>query len=184
VKERYTIDASVWVAALLPTDTHHQSSRDVLVHLMAQNAPIICPTLILPEVAAAVARNTDRDDLAIQGSESVRDFPGMTLRPLEHDLAMKAARLAAIHRLVDQMRRSSRGVCGNIVEGFAKRRYEKVFKNALNDSLGESEETKLWLDFALDCDYMQDEEHKRLTVGYGQVSAMLWTLMTKWETFG
>jgi len=99
VKERYTIDASVWVAALLPTDMHHQSSRDVLVRLMTQHAPIICPTLILPEVAAAVARNTDRDDLAIQGSESVRDFPGMTLRLLEHDLAMRAARLAATHRL-------------------------------------------------------------------------------------
>lgn len=40
MKERYTIDASVWVAALLPTDTHHQSSRDVLVRLMAQNAPL------------------------------------------------------------------------------------------------------------------------------------------------
>jgi len=99
VKERYTIDASVWVAALLPTDVHHQSSRDVLVRLMAQNAPIICPTLILPEMAAAVARNTDRDDLAIQSSESVGDFPGMTLHLLEHDLAMKAARLAAMHRL-------------------------------------------------------------------------------------
>jgi len=99
VKERYTIDASVWVAALLPTDLHHQSSRDVLVRLMAQNAPIICPTLILPEVAAAVARNTDNDELAIQGSEAVRDFPGMTLRLLEPDLAMKAARLTATHRL-------------------------------------------------------------------------------------
>jgi len=58
-----------------------------------------------------------------------------------------------------------------------------VFKNSLNDSLGESEETKLWLNFALDCDYIQSEERKRLTIGYGQVSAMLWTLMTKWETF-
>lgn len=99
MKECYTIDASVWVAALLPADTHHQSSRDMLARLMAQNAPIICPTLILPEVAAAVARNTDRDDLAIQCSEAVRDFPGMTLRLLEPNLAMKAARLAATHRL-------------------------------------------------------------------------------------
>jgi four helix bundle protein len=69
------------------------------------------------------------------------------------------------------------------VEGFAKRRYENVFKNSLNDSLGESEETKLWLDFALDCEYIQVDEHKRLTVGYEQVSAMLWSLMTKWESF-
>ena len=108
---------------------------------------------------------------------------------LAYTLAMEVFRLTARfpkeerYALVDQMRRSSRGVCGNIVEGFAKRRYEAVFKNSLNDSLGESEETKLWLDFALDCDYMQEEEHKRLTVGYSQVSAMLWTLMTKWESF-
>jgi len=66
---------------------------------MAQKASLTCPILILPEVAAAVARNTDSDELAIQGSEAVRDFPGMTLRLLEPDLAMKAARLAAIHRL-------------------------------------------------------------------------------------
>ena len=57
------------------------------------------------------------------------------------------------------------------------------WENALNDSLGESEETKLWLDFALDCEYTSANEHKKLTVGYEQVSAMLWTLMTKWETF-
>jgi four helix bundle protein len=86
------------------------------------------------------------------------------------------------YALVDQMRRSSRSVCGNIVEGFAKRRYEAVFKNSLNDSLGESEETKLWLDFALDCGYIQPDEHKMLIIGYKQVSSMLWTLMTRWKT--
>ena len=67
---------------------------------------------------------------------------------LAYTLAMEVFRLTARfpkeerYALVDQMRRSSRGVCGNIVEGFAKRRYEKVFKNSLNDSSGESEETK------------------------------------------
>jgi len=53
------------------------------------------------------------------------------------------------YALTDQMRRSSRSVCANVVEGFAKRRYVNVFKNSINDSLGESEETTLWLDFAL-----------------------------------
>jgi four helix bundle protein len=87
------------------------------------------------------------------------------------------------YSLTDQIRRSSRSVCSNIVEGFAKRRHEAVFKNSLNDSLGESEETKLWLNFALDCGYLSPEDHKRLTAGYDQVGAMLWTLMTRWETF-
>jgi hypothetical protein len=35
----------------------------------------------------------------------------------------------------------------------------------------------------LDCGYVQADEHSRLTRGYDQVSAMLWTLMTEWETF-
>lgn len=87
------------------------------------------------------------------------------------------------YALVDQVRRSSRNVCSNIVEGFAKRRHENVFKNSLNDSLGESEETKLWLDFALDCAYIQPDEHKTLTTGYEQIGGMLWTLMTRWQTF-
>jgi len=28
-----------------------------------------------------------------------------------------------------------------------------------------------------------EEDHQGLTAGYGQVGALLWTLMTRWETF-
>jgi len=87
------------------------------------------------------------------------------------------------YALTDQIRRSSRAVCSNVVEGFAKRRHEAVFKNSLSNSLGEAEETKVWLDFALDCGYLSAQDHRRLTIGYDQVGAMLWTLMTRWETF-
>jgi four helix bundle protein len=55
-------------------------------------------------------------------------------------------------------------------------------KGRMNDSLGESEETKLWLDFSLDCGYIQADDHRRLTAGYEQVGAMLWALMTRWES--
>ena len=125
-----------------------------------------------------------------QPRKQIRSYLDLDVFNLAYTLAMEVFRLTARfpkeerYALTDQMRRSSRSVCGNIVEGFAKRRYEAVFKNNLNDSLGESEETKLWLDFALDCEYASADEHQRLTIGYGQVSAMLWTLMTKWETFG
>ena len=121
--------------------------------------------------------------------KQIRSYRDLDVFNLAYTLAMEVFRLTTRfpkeerYALVDQMRRSSRGVCGNIVEGFAKRRYEAVFKNALNDSLGESEETKLWLDFALDCSYIQTEEHRMLTTGYEQVGAMLWTLMTTWQTF-
>jgi four helix bundle protein len=59
-----------------------------------------------------------------------------------------------IYSLVDQMRRSSRSVAINIREGFAKRKYENVFIRHLSDSIGFSEETRGWLDFSLDCEYI------------------------------
>ena len=87
------------------------------------------------------------------------------------------------YSLTDQIRRSSRSVCANIVEGFAKRKYENVFKSSLNAALGESEETKLWLDFSVDCGYLAQEKQAVLCRGYEQVGAMTWTLMKRWESF-
>ena len=41
------------------------------------------------------------------------------------------------YSLTDQIRRSSRSVCGNIAEGFRKRRYPKAFILKLTDSESE-----------------------------------------------
>lgn len=121
--------------------------------------------------------------------KQIRSYRDLDVFNLAYTLAMELFHLTTTfpkeerYALVDQVRRSSRSVCGNIVEGFAKRRYENVFKNSLTDSLGESEETKLWLDFALDCSYIKGDQHKRLIIGYDQVCAMLWSLTSRWETF-
>lgn len=88
-----------------------------------------------------------------------------------------------LYKLTDQIRRSSRSVCGTLVEGFAKRRYENVFKSALNDSIGSSDETKLWLNMSLDCGYLLQERHRELYVGYEQVGSMLWRLMNNWRDY-
>lgn len=88
-----------------------------------------------------------------------------------------------IYSLTDQMRRSSRSVAINIREGFAKRKYEQVFIRHLNDSLGSSEETRGWLDFAKDCTYITKDEHMRLDNSYDQVNAMLYRLMSSWKSF-
>ena len=87
------------------------------------------------------------------------------------------------YSLTDQMRRSSRSVAINIREGYAKRKYEQVFIRHLNDSLGSSEETRGWLDFAKDCMYMTKDEHKRLDDKYDEVNAMLYSLMNNWQSF-
>jgi len=87
------------------------------------------------------------------------------------------------YSLTDQIRRSSRSVSINIREGFAKKMYKQVFVRHLNDSLGSSEETRGWLDFARDCKYFAKEKHNELDKKYDEVNAMLFSLMKKWQNF-
>jgi hypothetical protein len=58
----------------------------------------------------------------------------------------------------------------------------KKFPN-LNDSIGSSEETRGWLDFAKDCMHITKNKHDKLDNGYDQVNAMLYSLMNNWQTF-
>ena len=83
--------------------------------------------------------------------------------------------------LTDQIRRSSRSVAANIREGYAKRKYKLVFVKHLIDALGSSEETRTWIDFSRDCEYITNEESIQLNNKYDEVSAMLSSLMNKWK---
>lgn len=59
------------------------------------------------------------------------------------------------YSLTDQMRRSSRAVCGNLAEAWRKRRYEAAFVAKLNDAESEAAETQTWLDFAAEYGYLE-----------------------------
>jgi four helix bundle protein len=87
------------------------------------------------------------------------------------------------YSLTDQMRRSSRSVTSCLAESWAKRRYEKSFVNKLTDSLGEENETEVWLDYSKDCKYIQKETHERVLSEYDEVRKMLISMINnpdKW----
>ena len=65
--------------------------------------------------------------------------------------------------LTSQIRRSSRSVCLNLREAWAKRRYQAHFVSKLTDCDGENSETDSSLDFARDCGYITAEQHEELT---------------------
>lgn len=75
--------------------------------------------------------------------------------------------------LTSQIRRSSRSVCLNLREAWAKRRYEAHFISKLTDSDGENSETDTSLDLAKDCNYLSAQEHARLTSVNHEVGRML-----------
>jgi four helix bundle protein len=77
------------------------------------------------------------------------------------------------YSLTDQVRRSSRSVCANLVEAFRKRRYPKNFVSKLSDCEAEPAETQVWLDFALECEYIDNEFYNEIYKQYDMVLGML-----------
>lgn len=88
-----------------------------------------------------------------------------------------------MYSLTDQIRRSSRSVSGNIGEAFRKRKYPKLFVSKLTDSEGEAAETQVWLDYALECGYIETETHTELFDKYDHIISMLVNMSIKPENW-
>jgi four helix bundle protein len=79
--------------------------------------------------------------------------------------------------LTSQIRRSSRSVCLNLREAWAKRRYEAHFISKLTDCDGENSETDSSLDSAADCRYITSEEHTELAALCLEIGRMLGSMI-------
>jgi four helix bundle protein len=87
------------------------------------------------------------------------------------------------YALTDQIRRSSRSVCANLGEAWAKRRYPAHFLSKLTDCDGENSETDTWLDFAMSCGYLTTERHKELTGECSFIGSMLGKMINNPDPF-
>jgi predicted nucleic acid-binding protein len=95
----YTIDASVHVSAVNPTEADSADSQAFLAWIRQHRRPMFCPTLLLIEVAAAVARAIDDSERAIALATTLRGWSGQTLVALDEALSDRAVQLAATVRL-------------------------------------------------------------------------------------
>ena len=95
----YTVDASVFLSAFNPYEAGHEDSYRLLDRFQAQAIPVIVPTLLLPEVAAAVSRGREDETLAREFAAAVSRLPHLMWIPLDAVLAQRAADAAARHRL-------------------------------------------------------------------------------------
>lgn len=78
-----------------------------------------------------------------------------------------------VFALTSQIRRSSRSVPMNLREAWAKRRYEAHFVSKLTDCDGETNETDTSIDFARDCGYISDAQHRELVGLNTEIGKML-----------
>ena len=89
-----------------------------------------------------------------------------------------------LYSLTDQIRRSSRSVCANLAEAFRKRRYRKAFIAKLSDAESEAAETQVWLDFAFNCNYIDENTKDYLHLQYNFIIGRLVNMINnsdKWS---
>jgi len=119
----------------------------------------------------------------------VNSAKDLTVYKLAYDLAMEIFELSKHFppgerfALTTQIRRSSRSVCLNLREAWAKRRYEAHFISKLTDCDGEDSETESSVAFARDCRYISADEHQLLTTKCADIGRMLGQMMKKSQSF-
>jgi four helix bundle protein len=87
------------------------------------------------------------------------------------------------YALTSQIRRSSRSICLNLREAWAKRRYAAHFVSKLTDCDGENAETDSSLDFAKQCGYISPQQHAALSEKCAEIGRMLGGMIKKSESF-
>jgi four helix bundle protein len=101
------------------------------------------------------------------------------------DLHQASLRFPTIeqHGLADQMRRASKSICGNIAEGYGKRRRSAAeFKRYLLMAIGSADEMQVWLKYAADLKYIDQAICERWRDEYRQIARMLQGLYSKLST--
>ena len=93
------IDASVYVSRMHRQEDNHLESVRLLRVVAARRVPVVCPEILLPEVAAAVARGLDDTGLGYRAAAHLRTLPGHRFIAVDRALSGLAARLAAEYRL-------------------------------------------------------------------------------------
>jgi predicted nucleic acid-binding protein len=91
----YTVDASVFLNAFNPREPGNESSRRLLDRIRRQGSPIVVPWLLLPEIAATVARGRGDAELAQRFAGAVGRLPSVVLIALDESLARQAVEVAA-----------------------------------------------------------------------------------------
>ena len=109
----------------------------------------------------------------------MHNFTTLTAYKKAFDLAMRIFELSKSfpkeerYSLTDQIRRSSRSVAVNIAEGYRKKMYDAYFVSKASDADMENSETQVWLDFALACQYLSQEQHNSLIADSSEVGKLI-----------
>ena len=101
-----------------------------------------------------------------------------------HKVTLTFPKIEQYGGIADQLRRSSKSITANIVEGFGKQRfYKDEFRRMLVYSIGSCDETMLWIKAASDLNYIDQEVMRHYIKEYKilvkKISAFTYNLRLK-----
>ena len=111
-----------------------------------------------------------------------RSYKDLDIYKNSYDLAMKVHNLTLslpqfeLYEEGSQLRRSSKSIVSNIVEGFGRKRYKRELLKFLTYALASNDETKLHLSFISDCGYIEKNEYKKYDNKYEQLGRQIYNL--------
>ncbi len=88
------VDASVWVARLVPQDVFHMPVKEWMSARFENDDQFLAPSLLLAEIGGAISRRT-KPALGLNAIEQLQNLPGLQLVDMERSLLQEAAQLAA-----------------------------------------------------------------------------------------
>ncbi|BCM22165.1 four helix bundle protein [Mesorhizobium sp. J8] len=78
------------------------------------------------------------------------------------------------YALADQMRRSSKAICANLAEGFAKQTHSRPeFARFISMAMGSCSEVETWISYAFDLGYITQAQRDEWLHAYVHIYGML-----------
>ena len=98
-----------------------------------------------------------------------------------HAASLKLPKYEQYGGLADQMRRASKGICGNLAEGFGKQSISTAeFKRFIAMAIGSANEMRVWLNYCRDLGYFDQVQSQTWSNLYLEIARMLMGLHKTW----
>ena len=85
------------------------------------------------------------------------------------------------YELASQLRRSSKSIPGNIAEGMGKQDTAADVRRYIKIAVGSCDETRVWLQFAKDLGYLDEQAKEDFEQRYQEIGRMLQGLIRRYD---
>lgn len=117
-----------------------------------------------------------------------KSYNELDIYKISYDLSLEIHRISLtfpkfeLYELGSQIRRASKSVTLNIVEGYGRNRYKNEFVRFLTYSIASNDQVKTCLDYAKDLKYIDENKYNELTERHSNLGGRIHNFTSYVET--